>query len=150
MALEGGVAHSRWTVPVLRIGLGLFLALWGVDKLAATESSLGIFSEFYGVSVGPAIVVAAGVGEIVLGGLLIVGFLRVPAAWIALAVNLISTFASWKQILDPWGLFGLTPGGTHLFLASIVILAANVALVLNARDDVLTLDRALGRGRAVA
>jgi hypothetical protein len=32
----------------------------------------------------------------------------------------------------------------HLFLASIVIVAASVVLVLNARDDTATLDRRLG------
>lgn len=42
--------------------------------------------------------------------------------------------------LDPWGWFGLTDGGAHLFLASIVIMAANVVIVLNARDDTFTLD----------
>lgn len=135
---------SRWTMPVLRIGMGLFLALWGVDKLAATEASLGIFSHFYGMDVGAALVQAAGGAEIVLGALLAVGLFRVPVAWIALIVNAVSTLASWRQILDPWGWFGLTDGGTHLFLASIVIMAANVVIVLNARDDTLTLDAVRG------
>lgn len=133
-------AHSRWTIPVLRIGMGVFLAAWGIDKLAATEGSVGIFSNFYGLDVGLAAVQAAGVAEILLGVALAVGLFRVPVAWIALAVNAVSTFASWRQILDPWGWLGLTDGGTHLFLASIVIMAANVAIVLEARDPTLTLD----------
>lgn len=136
---------SRWTMPVLRAGVGLFLALWGVDKLAATEGSVGIFSTFYGLDAGALLVQAAGGAEILLGALLAVGLFRVPAAWIALAVNGVSTLASWRQILDPWGWLGLTDGGTHLFLASIVVMAANVAIVLNARDDAWTVDRLLGR-----
>jgi hypothetical protein len=61
-------------------------------------------------------------------------------------VNATSALASWKQILDPWGLWGLREGGNaHLFLASIVVTAAAVVLVLNARDDTFTLDRKLGR-----
>lgn len=133
-------ARSRWTVAVLRIGMGLFLAAWGVDKLAATEGSVGIFSHFYGLDVGASLIQVAGVAEILLGLLLAVGLFRVPVAWIALAVNAVSTFASWRQILDPWGWLGLTDGGTHLFLASIVVMAANVAIVLEARDPTLTLD----------
>lgn len=140
--------RSRWSLPLLRVGMGLFLVLWGVDKLAATEGSLGIFSHFYGLDVGALIVQAAGVAEIVLGLVLAVGLFRVPVAWIALAVNAVSTLASWRQILDPWGWLGLTDGGTHLFLASIVIMAVNVVLVLEARDDTWTLDRALGRSAA--
>lgn len=140
--------HSRWTIPVLRVGMGLFLALWGVDKLAATKGSLGIFSTFYGLEVGALLVQAAGLAEILLGVFLAVGLFRVPAAWIALAVNGVSTLASWRQILDPWGWLGLTDGGTHLFLASIVVMAANVAIVLNARDETWTVDALLaGRGR---
>ncbi|MFW6193353.1 MAG: DoxX family membrane protein [Gemmatimonadota bacterium] len=142
--------RSRWTLPVLRAGMGLFLALWGVDKLTATEGALGIFSDFYGLDVGALVVQTAGVAEILLGVLLAVGLFRVPMAWLALAVNAVSTLASWRQLLDPWGWLGLTDGGTHLFLASIVVMAVNVVLVLEARDDTLTLDAALGRSRDAA
>lgn len=137
--------YSRWTMPVLRIGMGLFLAMWGVDKLVATEGAVGIFSHFYGVDVGTVLIQAAGIGEILLGILLAVGLFRVPMAWLALLANTVSTVASWKQILDPWGLLGITEGGSHLFLASIVVMAANVVIVLNARDGTWTLD-ALRRG----
>lgn len=140
--------HSRWTMPLLRVGMGVFLAAWGVDKLAATSGSVGIFSHFYGVDVGAVLIQGAGIAEIGLGVLLAVGLFRVPMAWIALLVNGVSTFGSWRQILDPWGWLGLTDGGTHLFLASIVVMAANVVLVVNARDDVCTLDRVLGRSRS--
>lgn len=137
--------YSRWTMPVLRIGMGLFLAAWGVDKLVATEGSIGIFSNFYGMDLGAAALQAFGIAEVLLGVALAVGLFRVAAAWVQLAVNGVSTIASWKQILDPWGLFDLTDGGTHLFLASIVITAASIVLVLNARDGTFTLDRRLGR-----
>lgn len=134
---------SKWTMPILRVGMGLFLALWGIDKLVATEASQGIFSHFYGVEAGPSLVQLAGAAELLLGVLLAAGLFRVPVAWIALAVNAASTGASWRQILDPWGLLGLTDGGAHLFLASIVIMAANLVLVLEARDATWTLDRRL-------
>lgn len=137
--------YSRWTTPILRVGMGVFLALWGVDKLAATQASQGIFSHFYGIEAGPLLVEAAGAAEILLGVALAVGLFRIPMAWAALAVNAVSTGASWRQIVDPWGWLGLTAGGTHLFLASIVIVAVSVVLVLNARDDGWTLDRRLRR-----
>lgn len=138
---------SRWTMPVLRIGMGLFLIAWGLDKWFATEGSIGIFSHFYGVGAGAALVRGLGAAEVLLGVLLAAGLLRVAMAWIQLVVNGVSTVASWRQILDPWGQLGLTEGGTHLFLASIVITAASIVLVLNARDDRMTLDRAWRGGR---
>lgn len=137
--------HSRWTMPVLRAGMGLFLLAWGVDKLAATEGAVGIFSSFYGMDLGTLALQAFGVAEILLGIALAVGLFRVATAWLQLAVNAVSTLASWKQILDPWGVLGLTDGGTHLFLASVVITAASVVLVLNARDPTFTVDAWLGR-----
>ncbi|MGQ0561620.1 MAG: DoxX family protein [Gemmatimonadota bacterium] len=138
--MKGGIgmsneaAVSKWTIPALRIAMGIFLALWGVDKIIAAEGAEQIFQHFYLLNVGAG-VVAFGILEIALGALLAAGFFRVSAAWIALGVNAISTVASWKQILDPWGKLGLSQGGTHLFLASIVIIAVNIVLVLNARGN---------------
>lgn len=136
---------SRWTTPILRIGMGIFLAAWGVDKLLATEGSIGIFSNFYGVDLGTLAIQVVGVGEILLGLALAAGLFRTFTAWTQLFVNGVSTVASWKQILDPWGALGLTEGGSHLFLASLVITAASIVLVLNARDATLSLDRLVGR-----
>lgn len=131
-------------MPILRVGMGVFLTLWGVDKLVATEGSQRIFSGFYAIDSGPTLVQVAGAAEVLLGLALAFGLLRVATAWIALIANLVSTGASWKQIVDPWGVFGLTEGGTHLFLASIVIMAVSVVLVINAKDDTATLDRRFG------
>ncbi|HUF26193.1 MAG TPA: DoxX family membrane protein [Gemmatimonadaceae bacterium] len=139
---------SPWTMPILRGGMGLFLATWGLDKLIAVEGSQRIFTRFYGLDAGPSLVQLAGIAELLLALALAVGLLRRPVAWIVLVVNAVSTVASWRQILDPWGVLGIGQGGSHLFLASIVIMAVSVVLVLNAGDETLTLDRRLARRRA--
>ena len=139
------VPLSRWTMPILRIAMAVFLLVWAVDKLVATETSQGIFGHFYGIAAGPFLVRAAGVAELTLGVLLAVGLFRVAVAWAQLIVNAISALASWRQLLDPWGFLGFTQGGTHLFLASIVVTAVAIVLVVNAGDDTCTLDRRLGR-----
>ncbi len=124
--------RSRWTLPLLRDGMALFLATWGLDKLLAVEGSQRIFERFYAVTAGPSLIRIAGVAELALAALLAAGVLRRPVAWTVLVLNTVSTLASWRQIVDPWGRLGLGPGGTHLFLASIVIMAVSVALVLEA------------------
>jgi putative oxidoreductase len=136
---------SRATMPTLRIGTGIFLLAWGIDKLAAVQASQRIFAGFYHITAGPALLAAAGTAEILIAIALIVGLFRRSVAWIVLAMNAVSTAASRRQILDPWGWLGLGPGGTHLFLASIVIMAASVVLVVNAHDSTLTLDSRLNR-----
>ncbi|MGH7519158.1 MAG: DoxX family protein [Gemmatimonadales bacterium] len=129
---------SRWTMPLLRIGMGLFLLTWGLDKLIAVDDSQRIFERFYRIPAGPSLVRLAGVAELGLAVLLGAGILRRPVAWVVLVVNAVSALASWRQILDPWGRLGLGPGGTHLFLASIVIVVVSVVLVVNAADDTFT------------
>lgn len=129
---HGAVGCSRLTIPLLRLSMALFMLAWGVDKLAAVEGSQRIFERFYHIAAGPSLIQLAGVAEIILALMLAAGVLRLPVAWIVLIVNTISTVASWRQILDPWGLLGIGPGGTHLFLASIVLMAVSVVLVLEA------------------
>lgn len=131
-------SRSRWTMPLLRLSMGLFLALWGIDKLVASAGAARIFGHFYHLTIGPGPVRVAGVLEVLLGALLAIGWMRRPAAWIALVLTAGSALASWRQILDPWGRLGLGPGGTHLFLASIVLTAVSVVLVLNADDAAFT------------
>jgi uncharacterized membrane protein YphA (DoxX/SURF4 family) len=113
--------------------------------MAAVQGSQRIFAGFYHITVAPTFVQVAGAVEILIAIALIFGLFRRIVSWIVLAMIAISTAASWRQILDPWGWFGLGPGGTHLFLASIVIMAASIALVLNAHDSTLTLDARLNR-----
>lgn len=127
-----GAYGSRWTMPVLRIGMGVFLLAWGVDKLVALEGSQRIFSGMYHMPANATLVQLAGIAEIVVALLLMIGLFRRPVVWIVLALNAVSTVASWRQILDPWGVLGIGPGGTHLFLASIVIMAVSIVLVLEA------------------
>lgn len=134
-------------MPVLRVGMGLFLLTWGLDKLLAVEGSQTIFERFYMIEAGPSLIQLAGVAEIALALLLAVGLLRRPVAWVVLIVNAVSTLASWRQIIDPWGRLGIAPGGSHLFLASIVIMAVSIVLVLNAADDTLSLDGRRARAK---
>ncbi|MBI4512558.1 MAG: hypothetical protein HY702_00470 [Gemmatimonadetes bacterium] len=141
-------ASHRLTIPFLRLGLGVFLALWGVDKLVATDGALGIFRRFYLMEVGQALVQALGVLEILLGLAIVFGFLRTLSYGLGLAADTVSTLASWKEILDPWGLIW-GGGNAHLFLASIPVLAAFVVLFLNRRDEVWALDALRARRPAI-
>lgn len=112
--------------------MAVFLGAWGLDKLLAREGAQRIFERFYFVAAGESVVQIAGVAEIVLAVLLGLGVWRRPIAWTVLLVNGVTTLASWRQIIDPWGRLGIGPGGSHLFLASIVLMAVSVVLVLEA------------------
>lgn len=126
--------QSPRSLPILRISMAIFIGLWGVDKLIAVDGAVGIFSRFYGIDIGPLVSRVLGVAEIALAALLAFGVRPRPVSWVVLLVNLVSTAASWRQILDPWGVLGIGKGGSHLFLASIVLTAVAVVLVLEAEQ----------------
>ena len=74
------VARSRWTLPLLRWSMGLFVVLWGVDKIVAAAGAQRIFANFYQVPIGPTAVRLAGAAEVVLGLLLAVSVVLVLEA----------------------------------------------------------------------
>ena len=52
---------------ILRLGLGVFLLLFGIDKLVAPATTVEVLAQFYGLVVSHGMVYAAGALEILLG-----------------------------------------------------------------------------------
>lgn len=115
---------------VLRLGAGVFLLLFGVDKLVAPATAYAVFERFYGLSVAGALVQAAGVFEILLGLAILAGLWKTLSYGLGLALHAVSTLATYRELLAPFG-------DNHLFLAAIPALAAFVALFLLRRHDTL-------------
>ena len=140
MELQMSNANWRYGNIVLRTSLGFFLLMWGVDKLVATDDTLKIFSHFYKLPISASIASVVGIAEIVLGLFIMLGFMRKYVYPTGLILHLISTLSSWRQLIDPWGKFLIDGKNSHLFLASIPVLAAFFVLYFNRHDDFLTLD----------
>lgn len=113
------------------------MILWAVLKIinpasyGGAEDSPGIFESFYGFGTGPSIVLALGVLQIIL--LLAFGlgaFKTITYGAVAL-MNITSFLVSLPRILDPFGAYP-----NMLFLASIPILGASIALFLMRDQDV--------------
>lgn len=136
----------RYGNLVLRISLGLFLFLWGLDKLVAPADTVKIFDHFYKMQLDASTTTIVGIAEMCLGLAIAVGFLRVFSYGLGLFLHLISTLSSWQQLLDPWGKIWNQGKNSHLFLASIPVLAAFIALFMNRSDEDFTLDRRM-RGK---
>ena len=126
---------------LLRVSLGLFLFLWGLDKLIATEDTVRIFSHFYKLGIGSAAAVIIGLAEMVLALCIGFGYKRKLSYLIGLIIHAISTLSSWQQLIDPWGRIWGDGKNSHLFLASIPVLAAFFVLYMNRYDDRWTLDQ---------
>ncbi len=124
---------------VLRVGLGVFLLLWSIDKMLAPEQTAKIFQFFYKTPLPVSFTPAVGALEAALSLALLAGLWRTWTYGAALALHAISTLSTWKQLASPFG-------ENHLFLAAIPVLAGFVTLFLLRREDTLL---TLG-GRGVA
>ena len=124
---------------VLRITLGLFLLQWGVEKFVVPQNTVVIWGYFYGLNVSQTLGYVFGAVEIAIAGCLFLGLFRTAAYGAALALHAVSVLVSWRQLLDPWG-----DAANHLFIASIPVLGALIALFLLRHWDRGILHRGAG------
>jgi DoxX. len=120
----------------LRITLGVFLLQWGIEKFVVPGNTPAIWGHFYGLDMPAAVGYVFGAAEIAIALCLFLGVYRTVAYGAALALHAISTAVSWRQLLDPWG-----QPANHLFIASVPVLGALVALFLLRHWDRGILDR---------
>jgi hypothetical protein len=113
---------------ILRVGLGVFLLLWSIDKLVAPEQTVMIFSHFYSLSIGATVARVIGVAELLLSVSIILGFRKTISYGLGTALHAVSTLSTTDQLLSPFG-------KNHLFIAALPVLAAFVALFLLRKQD---------------
>ena len=133
---------SAIALLLLRVSLGWLMVVWGVDKLTDPDHGRAVAESFYlGIGSGGTFLTAAGVLQIALGLLVVVGLLR-RLTWPLMAlVNGITLVAVWASVIDPWGFF--LEGGNLVFYSSAVIFAAILVCWSSLEEDVLALDPAL-------
>ncbi|MGH7614405.1 MAG: hypothetical protein ACREMW_10255 [Gemmatimonadales bacterium] len=144
MSARDPVVTERWALAVLRLSLGVFLLLWGLEKFAIPTTTVGIWHKFYGLGLAASLVPLVGALESVLALAITGGLWRRASYGLGLVLHAVSVLSSWRQLIDPWG---LRSGGSpnHLFLAGVPVLAGFVALYLLRERDGWTLDAWLGR-----
>jgi len=116
---------------ILRLGLGAFLLLFGIDKLVAPATAVEVMTQYYGLTIAHGMVLAAGVLEILLGLAFLAGWWKTLSYGLGLLLHAVSTLATYRELLTPFG-------ANHLFLAAIPVLAAFIALFLLRRYDTFT------------
>ncbi|MDE2069224.1 MAG: DoxX family membrane protein [Bradyrhizobium sp.] len=132
-------AQRREAVAVLimRLTLGIFLLLWSVGKIVTPGATVRIVAHFYGFALPEAAPLLIGLAELALSLALLAGFARRLVYGLAIVLHATSTFASWRQLLDP---SGIARPGDDLFLAGVPVLGAFIALYLLRGFDAYSLD----------
>ncbi len=122
----------------LRVTLGGFLLVWGLEKLITPATTVGLYKEIYFFDAPLALPYAAGILECVLALAVIVGIYRTYSYGIAFLFHAITVVFTIQWIVDPWGLISGKP--QYLFLASVPVLAAFFVLFYLRDWDTYTLD----------
>lgn len=112
---------------LLRVSLGLFLVIWGIDKLANVEHGLDVSDHFFfGAFSHRLLLQAYGVAEIAVGALIMLGLGHRVTYPVLLAITGMTLLGVWKSIVDPWGWW--LEGGNAIFFPSLIIFAASLVL----------------------
>ncbi len=128
-----------WSLLLLRVSLGLFMLIWGVDKIVNVPHAVLVSDHFYfGLFTVVPLLKGFGILQMALGLSILLGLLR---RWTYLALLVISGFTLigvWRSIVDPWSWY--LEGANVLFFPSLIIFAAALVLYAFREFDRYALD----------
>ena len=131
------------SILLLRVSMGLLMVLWGLDKLVNVEHAQRVAETFYfGIGTGATLLAAFGVGQVILGLVIILGWMRRYAYPVLTGITALTAIGVWRSILDPWG--WVLEGSNVLFYPSLIILAAALVQWSFTEDDKLSMDAKRG------
>lgn len=119
---------------VLRVGLGLFLLQWSLEKLIAPDSAIRVAQHFYGVTLSTSTSTVLGAAEALLALALLLGVWRRWSYGLSILVHAVSVASTWKQLLTPYA------GSNHLFIAGVPVLAGFIVLYMLREQDTYSVD----------
>lgn len=140
-------ASAPFALFLTRISFGVFIAIWGLNKIMAPAGTERIFAAYYGID-GLEVMVAQGLGaaQIVVGLAIMAGALRTLSYGIGVLIHGASTLATLPHLILPFA-----EGSNLLFWTGVPVLCAATGLFLARREDVmLSLDARLRSARGAS
>jgi len=125
---------------LLRASTGIYLALWGVMKVVATEKATGISQKYYaGLLDGQLLNYVLGGAQVLLGLLVVLGLFR-KVTYAAHAVwYLAGLLPILVYIIDPFGLY-IASEAKLLFFPSTTLFFASLLMIAFKEYDTASLD----------
>ena len=117
-------------ILILRLTLAVFLLQWGVEKFLLPGNTPMIWGYFYGLSIPPQSAYVFGAVEIVLAVCLALGLFRTAAYGAAAVLHAVTVVVTLPVLIRPFA-----DPMNHLFIASVPVLGAFVALFLLRKLD---------------
>jgi putative oxidoreductase len=136
-----------YSLLFLRFSTGMLIILWGLVKLAKPDVGVGVATKYYGgVGAMNALQMPWGIFQIIIGLLVILGLFRRYVYPVQAGILCVGALAIWKYLLDPFGMYLLSPEDSQLlFFPSLCLAAATLVIWAFRDDDRLALDNRLGR-----
>jgi putative oxidoreductase len=123
----------QFALLMIRIGFGLFLLVWALNKLVNPQGTAGIFANFYGWSeLGASMSFALGLLQMALAALIMSGTFKTVSYGAGLLVHGASTVSTLPHLLLPFA-----EGSNLLFWASVPVLFGALGLFLSRQADTL-------------
>jgi uncharacterized membrane protein YphA (DoxX/SURF4 family) len=139
---------TKISLLIMRVGTGMLLVVWGLVRLRGDDMGSMLAEKYYGgVAADSTLQMAFGGLEVLLGVLVVLGLGR-RYTLIASALILVGgALPIWRHFLDPFGryLFADPAQANLLFLPSLTVAGAALALIAFRDQDTLALDRLLGK-----
>jgi len=132
-------------VPLLlqRLAIGVFMAVWIVDKFVNPGHASGVFAKFYGLAIGSAMPMVIGIVQAIILVAFLLGYRRGISYLLIFLMHGGSTLASWRVYAALYG-----EAGNLLFWAAIPVLAAMWVQFALRRHDSFSLDGQTRAARA--
>lgn len=137
-------ASTKSALFLTRVGFGVFLLVWGLNKLVDPAGTASVFAKFYGIeNLGQVLSFVLGVAQVSISVLIIAGLFRTLSYGIGVAIHGISTFSTAPHLLLPFA-----EGSNLLFMAGLPVLLSAVGLFLaRSHDTFWSLDEQWRRSR---
>ncbi len=137
--------NKALSIFLLRFSTGIYLALWGVDKLINASHAASLSDRFYGGLVSSEFLIPIlGILQVIIGLMVMLGLFRsisykAQLAWYAVGIIPIITY-----IIDPLGLY-LADRAHLTWFPSTTLLFASIVLVAFKEFDTMSLDHKRGK-----
>lgn len=125
---------------LLRLSTGIYLVLWGIVKLVATNRANAVSDRYYGgIISGDTINLGLGSLQVLVGALVIIGFARSFAYTAQLIWYVAGLLPILVYIVDPFGMY-FTEEAKLTFFPSTTLLFASWVMIVFKEYDTISID----------
>lgn len=130
---------------LLRLSTGIYLVLWGIVKLAATDMANKVSDTYYGGYLsGDMINIGLGSLQVIVGTLVALGLARTFSYTAQLVWYIAGLIPITLYIIDPFGKY-IADGAKLTFFPSTTLLFASMVIIAFREYDTLSIDAKRGR-----